>query len=565
MKRLTRRSFTVLLLYLILAVLWLWVGSSPGDDKVQFDNEEIRLLKGEFQISTKDQSLDASLPLQIEAQKGDIIVLKRKLTREDVAGNSILFYVKQAKIKVFLSGLLIYEEPERDLPFPMLSGSYWRLIRLPVNCAGRILTIEITPETDKYAGELPEIYAGNKSALIYMVLKQGALALALGCTALVLGVAVLACSLMIKDRLLAARMYYLGLLTATTSIWELLESRITQLFTGNIARASLVLFSCFGLMPVLISAYLLTYDGLRNKWYIKWIFRLTVGIYLSMQLLQATGVCYYMDMLPLIHLMFILILVGLFAGLLDLLKSDQEKKDFSIYKATGLLGVFGMADIAWFYLVPSGRVAIFMRMGILVFIGYLGYGALRQVGDLRVQEAKQKLYQKLAFQDILTGLKNRTAFEKEMNEIRTEEKEWKTEHPKENWVVLVTDMNGLKKINDGLGHTKGDEAIIRTGSLLKQNFEGVGNCYRIGGDEFCVLSRVERMEDFEEACSEFRAAVRKAAEQTEYPYAVSVGYCVVDESGIDECLKKADRLMYEEKSRSKKQAEDPKYLSGISI
>ena len=66
------------------------------------------------------------------------------------------------------------------------------------------------------------------------------------------------------------------------------------------------------------------------------------------------------------------------------------------------------------------------------------------------------------------------------------------------------------------------------------------------------------MEDFEEACSEFRAAVRKADEQTEYQYAVSVGYCVVDESGIDECLKKADRLMDEEKSRSKKQAEDAK-------
>ena len=95
-KRLTRRSFTVLLLYLILVVLWLWVGSSPGDDKVRFDNEEIRLLKGEFQISTKDQSLDASLPLQIEAQKGDTIVLKRKLTREDVSGDSFLFYVKQA-------------------------------------------------------------------------------------------------------------------------------------------------------------------------------------------------------------------------------------------------------------------------------------------------------------------------------------------------------------------------------------------------------------------------------------------------------------------------------------
>ena len=69
------------------------------DAKVRFDNEEIRLLKVEFQISSKDQRLDASLPLQIEDQKGAPIVLKRKLTREDVSGDSFLFYVKQAKIK----------------------------------------------------------------------------------------------------------------------------------------------------------------------------------------------------------------------------------------------------------------------------------------------------------------------------------------------------------------------------------------------------------------------------------------------------------------------------------
>lgn len=55
-------------------------------------------------------------------------------------------------------------------------------------------------------------------------------------------------------------------------------------------------------------------------------------------------------------------------------------------------------------------------------------------------------------------------------------------------VVLIADLNNLKLINDTLGHQYGDEAIKLTADVLHSSFSDIGSCYRIGGDEFCVIS-----------------------------------------------------------------------------
>ena len=46
---------------------------------------------------------------------------------------------------------------------------------------------------------------------------------------------------------------------------------------------------------------------------------------------------------------------------------------------------------------------------------------------------------------------------------------------------MIADLNNLKRINDTYGHRLGDEAIINTANLINDNFNDIGNCYRIGG------------------------------------------------------------------------------------
>ncbi len=131
-----------------------------------------------------------------------------------------------------------------------------------------------------------------------------------------------------------------------------------------------------------------------------------------------------------------------------------------------------------------------------------------------------------------------TAYERTLSQIRKDGGAW---------IILIADMNCLKVINDEHGHNKGDEAISKLASCLKKYFGSIGECFRIGGDEFCVLAQDISVECFDKICQDFRAALEEADQMLAYPFSASMGYVVLDESGIDECVKKADRKMYEEK------------------
>lgn len=60
------------------------------------------------------------------------------------------------------------------------------------------------------------------------------------------------------------------------------------------------------MLPVLITAFVLTYESLRDKWYMKSLFYLSVLNFILQQILQITGVLYYMQMITVVHLLFIL-------------------------------------------------------------------------------------------------------------------------------------------------------------------------------------------------------------------------------------------------------------------
>ncbi len=83
--------------------------------------------------------------------------------------------------------------------------------------------------------------------------------------------------------------------------------------------------------------------------------------------------------------------------------------------------------------------------------------------------------------DVLTGLRNRTTFMRDLSDLQRICKGPAT--------IVVCDVNDLKKANDTYGHTSGDELLVHTSGLLERCFRGgVGKVYRIGGDEFAVIT-----------------------------------------------------------------------------
>lgn len=80
--------------------------------------------------------------------------------------------------------------------------------------------------------------------------------------------------------------------------------------------------------------------------------------------------------------------------------------------------------------------------------------------------------------DVQTRIRNRAAFEKDMEQYVHEDK---------NAIIVMFDLNNLKSTNDKYGHKAGDEIIFHAAKIIEKSFMGVGKAYRIGGDEFCVI------------------------------------------------------------------------------
>lgn len=89
-----------------------------------------------------------------------------------------------------------------------------------------------------------------------------------------------------------------------------------------------------------------------------------------------------------------------------------------------------------------------------------------------------------SYSDNLTGLQNRHAYNERLEKMTAE-------GLSDDLVVVSYDVNGLKPINDTLGHAAGDELLVGAATCLRGAWEGIGDVYRMGGDEFLVLAVVD--------------------------------------------------------------------------
>lgn len=142
--------------------------------------------------------------------------------------------------------------------------------------------------------------------------------------------------------------------------------------------------------------------------------------------------------------------------------------------------------------------------------------------------------------DELTKCFNRRAYDSDMEKL-----DLNTE-----WVYISLDLNGLKKANDTLGHSAGDELICAAANCMKFAFASYGKIYRIGGDEFVALIQ-ESVSNIDSILQVFDTTIRDW--HGKYSNSISVSYGVVKSSeqdfdSIHSVSKLADERMYKSKS-----------------
>ncbi len=137
--------------------------------------------------------------------------------------------------------------------------------------------------------------------------------------------------------------------------------------------------------------------------------------------------------------------------------------------------------------------------------------------------------------DGLTELGNRWAFEDYLDRYRG------------TGAILYFDVDDFKRINDTYGHSIGDQCLCATARALRAVYGGSGRCFRLGGDEFCVVLRrnLTQVDALNEAFLQQR---ERSTSGLPLPV-VSVGYVLFDteEEPISKAVERADRAMYQVK------------------
>ena len=158
-----------------------------------------------------------------------------------------------------------------------------------------------------------------------------------------------------------------------------------------------------------------------------------------------------------------------------------------------------------------------------------------------------EMLESLSLVDDLTGLRNRRGFftlgQQEIKLARREQRML---------ALFFMDLNGLKQINDRLGHASGDAALADIATVLRQTFRASDVIARLGGDEFVALANITEefaIEAVKQRLADALAAFNEAAGRP-YRVELSVGAVMshpTNEEDIDALLERADQRMYKHK------------------
>lgn|GEM_PF-302035 len=168
------------------------------------------------------------------------------------------------------------------------------------------------------------------------------------------------------------------------------------------------------------------------------------------------------------------------------------------------------------------------------------WGALVYARDITERKSAEAQLHYLTFHDPVTDLYNRTFLEEKLKGLDTE-----SQLP---LGLMMADVDGLKIINDSLGHQQGDRLLQRVADILKTTCRPKDIIGRWGGDEFvAILPQTTGLQ-----LRNIASRIEKACEESaSAPFSISlaVGYAVKEkiEQDIDVILRRAEDSMYQRK------------------
>ena len=331
-----------------------------------------------------------------------------------------------------------------------------------------------------------------------------------------------------------------------TGIWALNETDAALLILFPV-RVEIVFVSAVALILMVPSFVWFTkgFFDIEDKWGSDIICTLAY-LNLAVQLiLQLAGIRGFRQMYTVTHVLLGITLLYTIVMLISEYRKTKVHRHLWVVVVGGfiLLGTL-VADLLHFY-YGSFQTSIYDIYGVFIYIIIFAVEVCRQVAEQVDAGQKLQIYEELATKDMLTKLYNRNAYD-EWIKVNRQPKKAK---------IVVFDLNNLKQCNDTMGHAAGDAYIQNAAGIILHVFGNCGNCYRIGGDEFCVVIYGNDPSDMEELFRQMKQEQDEFNSKNAIPQIqIAYGYAEFDpetDRDIEDTRSRADDKMYQKKREIK--------------
>lgn len=348
---------------------------------------------------------------------------------------------------------------------------------------------------------------------------------------------------------------YSALMFIDLGLYFLTQFKLMDLFVDTKGLQTLIEYiSLYLVVPLMYMIIGCMRNYLKN--WLFWLFASGSIIFTLMAyVLHFTGLvhinrflfAYQIDAIILIALMIWMVLIR-----------DRKKGLLQTSETLQIIGELSVAvafifNVFFYYLEIMGvsqqimvsREAVPMGAMCMVFASLVNYHIFISESISRKSEYTSLAH--LAYADELTGIANRSHYEKYMGELNDKN---------DDFCVISIDLNGLKSINDNLGHLVGDKYLLEFGNVLKESIGDDGFIARIGGDEFVAILTGDKQNDVDAYINNINAALQQLNIKDSSLYrSAAMGYAYrheVENADWNAVYLLADERMYKNKKSKRR-------------
>lgn len=483
-------------------------------------------------------------PVQVETIDVDKMEYTFENLKVDETNNTFLFYTNHLEVFVYADGELIYSLEKDNSPFGRTPGAMWNIMSLPVDVQTiEVKTTQIYPNLGK---QDVEFQLGNAIQMQRDVVIGSVIDVCVCLSILIIGVALFAYWVMVFRKTNEQKeVLYLGLFAWIFGVWAFGETKLAVFMFPHRAFWSYMAFTCLMTMCLPFILFAKEFLETEDKYAHKIIAGYIVVESIVAQILHLTGILSVKESIYFTLVSIFLTMIYLAYAIVSAIKKKKNKRKIS----ANIMGLLALAatviiDMSGYFTNVS-KANQLGKVGFLIYAVILGAETARLAQE-RVQEHhKAEIYREMAHKDMPTGCFNRNAYAEDTSALKVLE-----------GVQLITfDLNNLKKCNDTKGHMAGDKYISDAADIIQRIFGSLGKVYRIGGDEFCIITNNLSENVILGKRDALNREVQKHRKNTsDDGFGIACGYATFSpelDKDIEETRHRADLSMYRNKKEIK--------------